>query len=307
MSNTYSLTLFFVFFATASNAIFADEAAVRKMIDDYADAYNKHDLEAVKAFWTEDSLHVDRDTGARTDGRAAIVSDIEVAFEQSPDLKLSGYVKHLRLVKPDVAYVEGEARIISPEFEPSIFIFTAVLVNQEGKWKIHSIEETPIPLPASSYEALQELEPLIGHWVDESSESEVHTIFRWIDNRSFLLRSFSVETAAGELEQGTQIIGWDPRSQEIRSWSFNSDGSFGDGIWSKNGKDWLVKSSQTLPDGLAASGTYVITPVDTDTLSMQLIGHEIEGEPQPTRQAVTVVRVPDAAPSTSSSSPSVQQ
>ena len=70
----------------------------------------------------------------------------------------------------------------------------------------------------------------------------------------FLIRTI-VEQSDGQVSRaGTQIIGWDPRSEHIRSWDFNADGSFGDGTWSKNGGDWLVKSSQTLASGEAASG-----------------------------------------------------
>ena len=210
-------------------------------------------------------------------------------------MRLFGRVHHLRLVKPDVARVEGEATVNSPEMEPSRVTFSAILVNQNNKWMIDSIEETPIRVPASSYDALRDLEWLVGHWVDESEEARVDTEFRWTAGRAFLLRSYSIETADGGLQQGTQVIGLDPRSNEIRSWSFNSDGSFGDGIWSKNGDDWIVKSSETLPDGLAASGTFVMEEIDENTMTMQLIGLEVEGEPRPASEVVTIVRSSEQA------------
>ena len=79
------------------------------------------------------------------------------------------------------------------------------------------------------------------------------------------------------------------RFETIRSWSFNSDGSFGDGVWSEVGDAWHVKTTQTLADGSAASGTFVMTP-DGDSMTVQLIGHEIEGAPQPSSDEITVVR-----------------
>ncbi len=138
---------------------------------------------------------------------------------------------------------------------------------------------------------MAELGWLVGRWVDASDDARVDTEFRWTSNGNFLLRSYSVTDADGLSREGTQVIGWDPRSGEIRSWSFNSDGSFGDATWSKSGDDWLIKSSQTLPDGQAASGTFVLSRNGDDEISMKLIGHEIEGVPQPTGQAVTTVRV----------------
>ena len=46
------------------------------MIDDYADAYNKHDLDTVAGYWTENAVHIDHETGQRTEGREAIRADI---------------------------------------------------------------------------------------------------------------------------------------------------------------------------------------------------------------------------------------
>ena len=64
--------------------------------------------------------------------------------------------------------------------------------------------------------------------------------------------------------------------------------------WSSSGDDWLIKSSQTLADGNAASGTYILTKVSDDEVTLKLIGHEVEGEPQPTGPAATLVRRPEA-------------
>ena len=142
----------------------------------------------------------------------------------------------------------------------------------------------------------------MGRWVDQSDTVRVDTTIRWTADQAFLLRSHAVHDENGLARQGTQVIGWDPRSKEIRSWSFNSDGSFGDGTWSKNDDQWLIKSSQTLPDGQAASGTFVLTRIDDNTVSLQLIGHQIEGEPQPASEVVTMVRAANEKQTASSAS-----
>jgi len=90
---------------------------------------------------------------------------------------------------------------------------------------------------------------------------------------------------------GTQVIGWDPQQQQIRGWSFNSDGSFGESTWSRNGDSWMCKSIQTLATGETASGTYVMERPDDSSFTIQLIGHEVGGEPQPAGAPVRVVRV----------------
>jgi hypothetical protein len=216
-------------------------------------------------------------------------------------------VDRVRLIKPDVASVEGQTTLVTTDAEPVESVFSAILVHQDGKWVIESAEESPLPRPATPEDALSDLEWLVGHWVDDGEDARVDTSIQWSQDRAFLLRSFVVQTAEGATQRGTQVIGWDPRSQEIRSWTFNSDGSFSDATWSKNGEDWLIKSSQTLADGQAASGTYVLTRVNDDSISLQLIGHEIEGQPQPSGEPVTVTRVADDAQATTATVPASNQ
>ena len=78
------------------------------------------------------------------------------------------------------------------------------------------------------------------------------------------------------------MIGWVPVVKQIRSWTFNSDGSFGEGSWSQNGAEWIVRKSETMADGRLASGTQVITQVDGDTITVQTIAKEIDGAPEAT-------------------------
>ncbi len=287
------LVLALLLTALAGTSLRADEATIRAVLGTYVEALNKKDLTTVAALWAENATHTDRETGERTEGRDAIQADIAAAFKQQPNARLAGRIERVRFIKPDVARVEGQSTVVSSDEEPIISAYSAILVSKDGTWLIDSIEEMPLARPATSYDALRELEWLVGRWVDDSGEARVDTTVRWTADRAFLLRSFALQTADSPAQQGTQVIGWDPRSQEIRSWTFNSDGSFGDATWSKNGEDWLIKSSQTLSDGRASSGTFVLSRVDDNTITLQLIGHEVEGEPQPAGQAVTVVRVAD--------------
>lgn len=258
----------FVGAAIVATPLCADEAAVKKMVSDYSDAFNNQNLESVTSFWTPNGLHIDRETGERTEGRDAIVADIRDSFDSSPDARIQGRIVDLRFIRPDVACVEGRVIASSPGVAPTESDFSAILVSADGKWMIERIEERPVPVPSTSYDALRELDWLVGTWKDESNTMRIDNVFRWSDNGAFLIRSFGMQADDGTSQSGTQVIGWDPRSQEIRSWSFNSDGSFGDAVWSKSGSDWLVKSSQTLSDGLAASGTFVIARKDDDRMTI---------------------------------------
>jgi len=278
----------------------ADEVSLRRTLSEFVDVFNQQNAEKVASFWTENATHADLETGERTEGREAIQADFAKVFAENSGMKLTASAERIRLITADVARVEGQTTIVPSDADPMDSAFTAILVRQGDRWLFDSIEETAIPTPATSADALKELEWLIGEWNDESNNVKVKTTFRWSANRAFLLRSFSVELEGSIALEGTQVIGWDARDLQIRSWTFNSDGSFGESTWSKNGNSWLAKSTQTSSSGEISAGTYVLEKIDNDNFTMQLIGHEINSEPQPTGAAVKIVRsaaVPAVVPS----------
>jgi uncharacterized protein (TIGR02246 family) len=275
----------------STNAVTADEVQIGKSLDDFVAAFNEKNAEKLAACWTETATHTDRETGERTEGRAAIQADFTKIFSAQPTIKLSATLTRVKLITTDVAQVEGLSNVISGDGIPVEAVFTAIVTRSGEKWLFDSIEETAAPIPATSADALQQLEWLVGEWTDESGDVKVRTTFRWSANRAFLLRSFVAETADGSVLEGTQVIGWDANLLQIRSWTFNSDGSFGSSTWSKNENSWMAKSSQTSANGDISSGTYVLEQVDENSLTLQLIGHEINGEPQPASAAATLKRV----------------
>ena len=287
-SSFVALALIATYFIAPS--VHANEATVRRVLEDYVEVLNQKAADRVGSFWTAKGTHTDRETGERTEGRTAIEADMTEVFKSQADMKLSAKVDRFKMVTADVASVEGETTVVLTDGEPIVSSFIAILVHQGDKWLLDSIEEMPLPQPASTADALKELEWLIGEWVDDSGDVKVSTKFRWTANGAFMLRSFDVETKDSVTMTGTQVIGWDPRAQQIRSWSFNSDGSFGEAAWSQNGDSWLSKATQTLAGGESASGTYVMERVDENSFVMQLVGHELNGEPQPTGAGVKIVR-----------------
>jgi uncharacterized protein (TIGR02246 family) len=268
-------------------------AGVEFALGRYAVTFNKHDADALAALWTPEGVYVDKATGQRLAGRKALAADFHALFAASPNVVLSGDVESVRPLADGVAMVDGTTVTVVPNEEPNASSYTAIFKRIDGKWLIDSVHEMPLPTPESPRAALQPLAWLVGHWQDNSDGAAVDTTVRWSPSEAFLIRSFTMADAEGGAFEGTQIIGWDPRAGHIRSWTFHSDGSFGEGTWSKSGHEWLVRTVQTLPDGRAASGTQVIAPVDADTMTVQTIAKEIDGISQPASDAVTVVRLPE--------------
>ncbi len=275
----------------AANVVAADEVQIGNSLNEFVAAFNEKNAEKLAACWTETATHTDRETGERTEGRAAIQADFTKVFTAQPGIKLSASMTRAKMVTADVAQVEGQTTVIGGDGVPVESVFSAIMTRSGEKWLFDSIEETTAPIPATPADALQQLEWLIGEWTDESGDVKVRTTFRWSANRAFLLRSFVAESADGNVLEGTQVIGWDANLLQIRSWTFNSDGSFGSSSWSKNENSWMAKSSQTSANGDVSSGTYVLEQVDENSFTLQLIGHEINGEPQPASAAATINRV----------------
>jgi uncharacterized protein (TIGR02246 family) len=269
---------------------------VTAFLRSYEAAFNSGDAERVAALWADDAVWTSDDTADVTQGRDAIKAEFAAAFAASPGLMLSGEATSVRAVAPGVVCVDGETRVTRPNADPAFAAFTAVVVERDGKWLLASANEHSIAAESPS-DALQDLAFLVGEWIDEQPEGnaepalQVETSVRWGEGDNFLIRSYTVTPIEGAPTKGTQVIGWDPRSRQIRSWTFDADGSFGEGYWSRVGDQWVGRMSQTLASGDAASGTQVVTRIDDDTLQVENVGREVAGEPLPSSPAVRMKRV----------------
>jgi uncharacterized protein (TIGR02246 family) len=272
------------------SAISADEVAIRQRMELYLDAFNRHDAAAVGTFWSQDGVSLAEDSGERISGRESLVSHFSTFFRDTPTVRLGGGITEIKLVRPDVALIDGRTTLFVADVEPVVSVYSALLVKDGDEWLISNCRERDVP-PQGSRTALRELEWLVGSWKDQTEDAQVSTTFRWSPNEAFLIRSFSVQYPDADLLEGTQVIGWDPLNKQIRTWTFNSDGSFGQGTVSKHDDDWLLKMWQVVSDGRLATATQVITRVDQDTMTVQVIGETVNGEPVPSSTAVTVMRV----------------
>ena len=137
---------------------------------------------------------------------------------------------------------------------------------------------------------LDQLDWMVGRWVDQGDDATIVTNCSWTKNRKFLKRSFEVKIDEEVTLEGDQFVGWDPIAGQIRSWTFDSEGGIGEGRWIQDGKCWLVKTSFVLADGSRASALNVYTYVDDNTIRWRSTNREIAGELQPNIPEVTVAR-----------------
>jgi len=265
-----------------------DEAAIRKAVDSYVEAFNRGDASAVAALWHDKGEWISPG-GNRVKGREAIQSQMEAYFaEGGGSIEVSD--PKIRFLAPTVAVEEGRARVTRRGELPSDTTYIAIHVKDGDNWKLESVRETEVPAPPSNFDKLKDLDWMVGTWVDQDESATIQTTCQWTKNRNFLTRSFNVAVEDKIELEGTQVIGYDAAKDEIRSWVFDTAGGFSEGTWRRDGDRWLIKSAQTLRDGRRASSINIITYVDDDTLTWQSTGREIDGEFQPNVDPVVVTR-----------------
>ena len=121
-------------------------------------------------------------------------------------------------------------------------------------------------------------------------DSTVETNVSWTKNKTFLTSTFRLSVPGMDDLEGTQVIGWDPSTESIRSWMFDSDGGFGEGTWKKHNNLWIVKFKQVLPDGRTASSTNIYKCIDADHYTWQSVGRQVDGQFAPNIGEITAAR-----------------
>lgn len=277
--------------STEEVALTEDESAIFKAIDSYTAAFNKGDAKALAEHWTEDGEYV-APSGKVSKGKSAMEAEFAEYFKQSPGAKLELRDTQVKMVSPRVASETGIAVVMVADQDPSETTYEAIHVKTADGWRIDTIKEEAAPEPAPThYEQLQALDWMIGTWVDSEGENaSIETTGRWTTNQNFIVRTFRVYIQDRVDFEGTQIIGWDPSNNAIRSWTFDSDGGFGAGLWSNNGNRWSVQTLNVLPDGRRASSTNIYDLMDENTIEFHSIGRQVDGDLLPSIDTLTIIR-----------------
>ncbi|MCC9609143.1 nuclear transport factor 2 family protein [Blastopirellula sp. JC732] len=268
-----------------------DETAILAAIESYVIAFNKGDAATLASHWTPEGVFT-TPSGETLKGRKALTDSFAAYFSENKEAKIELLETAVSLVSPSVANEVGIARVIVPGGEPTDTTYAAIHVKTSEGWKIDSIaEQEPEELAPTHYDQLKELEWMVGQWVDADENSSIESTTQWTKNRNFITTSFKV-TIEGVVEfEGTQIIGWDPYAQTIRSWLFDSDGGFGAGRWTNQGDRWTVQTINVLSDGRRGTATNIYEKIDENTMRFESIGRQVDGELMPSIEPVTVTRV----------------
>jgi uncharacterized protein (TIGR02246 family) len=247
-----------------------DREALAKKGEAFVELFHKGDAAGLAAFFTPDGEHVD-ESGRTLKGRNAIEAALKEMFAANKGLKLRVESEALRFVTPEVAIEDGVTEVIPADGgAPTRARFTIVHVKLNGAWHISSLRNSAV-VPPSSAEHLESLQWLIGNWTGARQKGEVEKLsLAWTKTKNFITGAFSTTAQNVAVGRAEVRIGWDPSTMRIRSWSFDDTGAFGEGAWTTEGKKLVVKTAMVLPDGKKAVATFIISPVDADTVALEV-------------------------------------
>jgi len=142
--------------AAAAQDASDDEAALKEMAGKWAEAWNKGDVAAIGAMYTEDADYIDI-YGKAYKGRPAIeaaIKEINSSVFEGSKMNIESVATHP--VKPDVVVGDSVWEVTGvPESEgpapPSKGEATVVFVKTDGGWKIAAhrsrVPQSPVPSP----------------------------------------------------------------------------------------------------------------------------------------------------------------
>jgi uncharacterized protein (TIGR02246 family) len=260
-----------------------DEAAVHKTLEAFVLAFNENDAKKMAASLSKTAEYIDESSN-RLEGSVAIGEMLANYFSANPGAKLQITPQGARTVSPGVVLEDVESTITVVEKKSqSVRQVSLVYAKVGDQWQIASIREFPEEVQVvSPEERLKELDWLVGDWVDEGGDSLVSNSIHFSADRTHLIRDFTVKQEGDELLKGMQWIGIDPLTGNIKAWSFDNNGGRSESLWTKNGAEWLIRSTGITSDGDESGATYIVKPLGKDRIEVKamhkVIGNVVEAD-----------------------------
>jgi uncharacterized protein (TIGR02246 family) len=266
-----------------------DVRAITDLLAAFVKGYNAGDARALGNLFTLDA-EIEDDDGEVTRGRDAIVARFTSKFAGGNRDTLALDTNSLRFLGTDLAIEEGTATLSSgPDDTPSSNRYSVIYARQDGRWLHARIRDEP-DAEVPPHDRLTDLEWMLGEWVNESDDAVVHIRCTWSKDGNFLLRDFDVKVEGRIALSGTQRIGWDAQRKQFRTWVFDDRGGFAEGLVSRDGDRWLIKSTGVRSDGQAVSVTSAVTVLGKDRLLWETSDRTLGGEAIPDTDRFTLVR-----------------
>ena len=87
------------------------------------------------------------------------------------------------------------------------------------------------------------------------------------------------------------MIGKDSPTGQLRSWTYEEDGDFGEADWSRDGDKWVLDAAGVLANGSTVTAKNIFTQVDKDSFTWQSVARTVDDEAIPDTAPIKVTRV----------------
>jgi len=267
----------------------ADKQAIDKLVKDNIKAFNDRDAAAIAANWTDNGEYI-RNDGTPVRGRAEIqkgYADFFKTLKGKPTLEVQ--VDDLRFPSAVTAVSEVTLRLKN---EAGDLISSSwrntFLAKEDGQWKVAMVQEWD--RDNSLDDTVKDLEWLIGSWQMSTKDREVTLSYEWDESKTFIHGKYVMREGGKVTESGTQMFGKDNADGGIRSWVFQSDGGFGDGLWTRDGKKWTVDFQGVTASGKKLTANVIYLRLDANTFTWQSVEQTVDGQPIADSQPIKVTK-----------------
>ena len=159
--------------------------------------------------------------------------------------------------------------------------------------------DAPDAVPGAARRQLEALAWAVGCWELESAGFVFQTKIDWAPGGSYLLcRDFVRPVAAPSVPSSStrqkdaastppskfaalRVIGWNPIAGLFQSTIFCRDGSYGTGLWQREGESWRVATRILLVDGRAATSVEYFSPRPGGGFNWESTSRTVENTPLP--------------------------
>ncbi len=264
-----------------------DRAAIRKVIDSFAKTFEGRDAKTLAAHFTDEG-EFQNVQGAKLQGRAAMEQAFEEFFAKTPEVTAEVKPESLRFLSSNSAIEEGLVTVQRGPTELATHAhYTALVISDGGNWRIAQLSESP----ASHEPSIADLSWLIGQWKSAAGGAvEIETTYTWDPGKKFIVMRFKRKDADLDVT-GTQIIGVDPATGMIHSWTFEASGGVGEADWIRDGDHWMLDAEGTLANGSTLFEYNILRRVDDDTLTWQSTDRLLDDRELPDLAPFKVTRI----------------
>lgn len=266
-----------------------DRSKIESVIESYVSAFNSKDVDKLVSHWAPDGVYISLTSGDQLTGHDALKEEFTAILSKDEAPKLACQTESIEFVSPNVAVERGSA-VVSTGDTSDVTTYQVIYVERDGNWLIDRVSEDEVIIKASNYEHLKGLEFLVGQWASGGDGRSVDLDCQWTSNQNYLSRKYRVSEHGEVLSSGLQIIGWDAKEKQVRSWLFDSDGGFVKGEWSYHRDHWVVQSVATLADGASGSSTSIYTSANADSIAWRKIDRVVDGKLLPNTEEVILQR-----------------